>query len=273
MDGTLIRLPIPELSEERRKELARVAGRYAEQARVAIRNVRRDGMEQLKRLKSSMSEDETRLWQDEIQEMTDAQIRKVDEALATREAEIFACDRYPGFGRGSRETRLDSLCEAVPSGYFRTISLSSWTVTVGGRGAGADCHAPRGHRAGAIAAQRAVEACLEKGIPFATFFALSTENWRRPAAEIGGILRLLRERLDAVRKSIPEGVRIRFVGDHSRLDRSLRRRMQDVEERTRSGTRILVSIAIGYGGRNDIVAAARVAGRARRNGRNFSRRH
>ena len=88
VDGTLIRLPIPELSEERRKELARVAGRYAEQARVAIRNVRRDGMEQLKRLKSSMSEDETRLWQDEIQEMTDAQIRKVDEALATREAEI-----------------------------------------------------------------------------------------------------------------------------------------------------------------------------------------
>ena len=88
VDGTLIRLPIPELSEERRKELARVAGRYAEQARVAIRNVRRDGMEQLKRLKSSMSEDETRLWQDEIQEMTNDQIRKVDEALATREAEI-----------------------------------------------------------------------------------------------------------------------------------------------------------------------------------------
>ena len=88
VDGTLIRLPIPELSEERRKELARLAGRYAEQARVAIRNVRRDGMDQLKRLKSAMSEDETRLWQDEIQEMTDAQIRRVDEALATREAEI-----------------------------------------------------------------------------------------------------------------------------------------------------------------------------------------
>ena len=114
-----------------------------------------------------------------------------------------------------------------------------------------------GHRAGAIAAQRAVEACLEAGIPFATFFALSTENWRRPAAEIGGILSLLRERLDAVRKSLPEGVRIRFVGDRSRLDRGLRRRMRDVEDRTSSGTRMLVSIAVGYGGRNDIVAAAR----------------
>ena len=88
VDGTLIRLPIPELNEERRIELARLAGRYAEQARVAIRNVRRDGLEQVKRIKSVISEDEVRLWQDEIQEMTDAQIRKVDEALATREAEI-----------------------------------------------------------------------------------------------------------------------------------------------------------------------------------------
>lgn len=88
VEGTLIRLPIPELSEERRLELARVAARYAEQARVAIRNVRRDGMEQLKRLKSSMSEDDNRVWQDEIQEMTDAQIRKVDEAVAAKEAEI-----------------------------------------------------------------------------------------------------------------------------------------------------------------------------------------
>ncbi len=88
VDGTLIRLPIPELNEERRIELARLAGRYAEQARVAIRNVRRDGMDQLKRMKSDMSEDEVRLWQDEIQAITDDQIRKVDEALAAREAEI-----------------------------------------------------------------------------------------------------------------------------------------------------------------------------------------
>ena len=88
VDGTLIRLPIPELSEERRKELARLAGRYAEQARVSIRNVRRDGMDQLKRMKSEMSEDDHRLWQEEIQEMTDAQIKKVDDALETRVEEI-----------------------------------------------------------------------------------------------------------------------------------------------------------------------------------------
>ena len=122
-----------------------------------------------------------------------------------------------------------------------------------------------GHRAGAEAAQRAVDACLAAGIPFTTFFALSTENWRRPPAEIGGILSLLRERLDRVWESAPDGVRIRFVGDRTRLDGGLRRRMREVEARTSGGDRMLVSVAVGYSGRSDILAAARaLAGRAAR---------
>lgn len=89
VDGTLLRLPIPELSEERRRELTKVAGHYAEQARVAIRNVRRDGMDQIKKAKAQgMSEDDQKLWHDEIQAMTDAAIKKVDHALETKQAEI-----------------------------------------------------------------------------------------------------------------------------------------------------------------------------------------
>ena len=89
IDGTTIRLPIPELNEERRRELAKVAGTYAENARVAIRNVRRDGMDQLKKAKSAgMSEDDQKLWQTEIQEMTDAHIKKVDEVLEQKQQEI-----------------------------------------------------------------------------------------------------------------------------------------------------------------------------------------
>ena len=89
IDGMTIRLPIPELNEERRKELAKVAGSYAENARVAVRNVRRDGMDQLKKAKNNgMSEDDQKLWQTEIQEMTDAHIKKVDEALETKQQEI-----------------------------------------------------------------------------------------------------------------------------------------------------------------------------------------
>ena len=89
MDGTLLRLPIPELNEERRRDLTKVAGQYAENARVAIRNVRRDGMDQVKKAKADgMSEDEQKMYSDEIQELTDAAIAKVDAALEAKQEEI-----------------------------------------------------------------------------------------------------------------------------------------------------------------------------------------
>jgi len=89
VEGTLMRLPIPELNEERRRELTKVAGHYAEGARVAVRNVRRDGMDQIKKMNAQgMSEDEQKLYHDEIQELTDAAIKKVDEALAVKQEEI-----------------------------------------------------------------------------------------------------------------------------------------------------------------------------------------
>lgn len=89
-DGTLIRIPIPELNQERRAELTKVAGRYAEQAKVAVRNVRRDGMDLLKRLEkaSDISQDDHKLYADEIQEMTDKMVARIDEMLATKEKEI-----------------------------------------------------------------------------------------------------------------------------------------------------------------------------------------
>ena len=89
-EGTVIRVPIPQLSEERRVEMTRIAGNYAEQARVAVRNVRRDGIESLKKAERSgeMSQDEQRAWADEIQELTDSMIERIDAALKTREAEI-----------------------------------------------------------------------------------------------------------------------------------------------------------------------------------------
>lgn len=89
-DGQLVRVPIPPLSEERRVELSKIAGKYAEQARVAVRNVRRDGMENLRQMEKDheMSEDEHHLWSDEVQQLTDAHVKIIDEALATKETEI-----------------------------------------------------------------------------------------------------------------------------------------------------------------------------------------
>ncbi len=89
MDGTILRLPIPELNEERRRELAKVAGQYAEHARVAVRNVRRDGMDQLKKAKADgMGEDDHKIWSDEIQDLTNATIARIDAALETKQEEI-----------------------------------------------------------------------------------------------------------------------------------------------------------------------------------------
>ncbi|MBZ0124005.1 MAG: ribosome recycling factor [Roseovarius sp.] len=89
LNGTIIMLPIPELNEERRRELTKVASQYAEHARVAIRNVRRDGMDKIKKAKADgMSEDDQKFWETEVQEMTDRHIAAVDEALEHKQAEI-----------------------------------------------------------------------------------------------------------------------------------------------------------------------------------------
>ncbi|MGL4963954.1 MAG: ribosome recycling factor [Inquilinus sp.] len=89
-EGQTVRVPLPELSEERRRELTKVAGKYAEAARVAVRNVRRDGMDALKRSEKDheISEDEHKRLADEIQSLTDSHVRKVDEAAAQKEKEI-----------------------------------------------------------------------------------------------------------------------------------------------------------------------------------------
>ncbi len=90
VEGQVLRIPIPELNEERRHELTKIANKYAEQARVSIRNVRRDGMDKLKRMEKAhdISEDEHRAWSADIQTMTDRSIKHVDDTFHTKEQEI-----------------------------------------------------------------------------------------------------------------------------------------------------------------------------------------
>jgi ribosome recycling factor len=89
-DGNLVRVPLPELSEERRNELVKIAHKYAEQARVAVRNVRRDGMEQLKKLEKEghISQDDHKLYADEIQELTDKHVGEINAQLDHKEKDI-----------------------------------------------------------------------------------------------------------------------------------------------------------------------------------------
>ncbi len=90
IEGQTLRIPIPELNEERRGELARVAAKYAEQAKVSVRNVRRAGMDQLKKMEKSseLSKDDSRVWSDEIQKMTDDTIKVMIEMYEAKEKEI-----------------------------------------------------------------------------------------------------------------------------------------------------------------------------------------
>lgn len=89
-DGQLVRVPLPDLTEERRAELSKVAAQYAEQARVAVRNVRRDGMDQLKRMEKDgdIGQDEHHAWSEEVLEMTDRVIGNIDSTLEDKQKEI-----------------------------------------------------------------------------------------------------------------------------------------------------------------------------------------
>ena len=90
VDGQTLRLPMPDLTEERRKDLAKLAGEYGEKAKIAIRNVRRDGMEALKEdeKKKEISEDDRKRSEDDVQKMTDKHVGEVDDAVAKKEQEI-----------------------------------------------------------------------------------------------------------------------------------------------------------------------------------------
>jgi undecaprenyl diphosphate synthase len=115
-----------------------------------------------------------------------------------------------------------------------------------------------GHRAGARAVRATVEGCARRGIEALTIFAFSSENWRRPAEEVTRLMELFVESID---KEVDElhanGIRVRFIGDLSRLRAGLDDKIRAAESRTAGNTRMTLYVAVSYGGRWDIVEAAR----------------
>jgi undecaprenyl diphosphate synthase len=117
---------------------------------------------------------------------------------------------------------------------------------------------PFGHRAGVKSVRDLVTACLQRGIAVLTLFAFSSENWRRPPTEVRALMGLFmramqRESADLARN----GVRLRFIGDLSRFSPALRNRMLQTESLTAHNSKLTLNIAVNYGGRWEIVAAAR----------------
>jgi undecaprenyl diphosphate synthase len=115
-----------------------------------------------------------------------------------------------------------------------------------------------GHRAGAEAVRRVVRAAREIGIPALTLYAFSAQNWERPAAEVGDLMRLLRSfLLDECAELVARGIRLTTIGDEARLPRLVRGALGVVKQRTRRNCAMTLCLALSYGGREAIVAAAR----------------
>jgi undecaprenyl diphosphate synthase len=131
-------------------------------------------------------------------------------------------------------------------------------------------HLPRvaGHREGARAVRRTIEAAIDAGVGWLTLYAFSSENWRRPAGEVLDLTGLLRHYL---RTEIAElranGVRLRIIGERTRFARDIQRDLAEAEQSTAVNTRLNLTVALSYGARAEIVAAARAAAEAVRDGR------
>jgi undecaprenyl diphosphate synthase len=117
---------------------------------------------------------------------------------------------------------------------------------------------PAGHRASVKVVRRVVEACAQRGVEYLTLFAFSSENWLRPADEVGVLMKLFLEALEREVADLHKNrVRLQFIGDRSALGRALRDRMVAAETMTGSNKGLTLLVAVGYGGRWDIVQAAR----------------
>ena len=124
-----------------------------------------------------------------------------------------------------------------------------------------------GHKRGAEAVRASIEAAIEHEVRYLTLFGFSSENWKRPATEIADLMGLLRHYLRAELAELHRnGVRVRVIGERARLDPDIVALVQQAEETTRANARLVLTIALSYGGRADIVAAARRLAEAARAG-------
>ena len=116
---------------------------------------------------------------------------------------------------------------------------------------------PAGHKAGLTPARLAVQECSRRGVEALTLFAFSSENWRRPAEEVSGLMSLFLEAIDRELAELhANGVRLRFIGDRQSLSVRLQARVAAAEEHTRGNAGLQLQVAVSYGGRWDIIHAA-----------------
>ena len=269
VDGTTLRLPIPEMNQERRTELSKIASGYAEQARISVRNVRRDGMDLLKRLEKdhTISEDEHHSLSAKVQDLTDKIIKEIDSfaGLQGKRNHAGLIDRArarPGQlpspqTRWSEMTPPDNALVPEAAGPVpRHVAIimdgnGRWAMQRG---------LPRaeGHRRGVESVRACVRAATELGIGHLTLYTFSSENWRRPQDEISDLMGLLKL---FIRRDLAElhkqNVRIRVIGTEENVESEVIKLIRDAVEITRNNTGLNLTTAFNYGSRDEITRAAR----------------
>ena len=270
--GDLIRVPMPALTEERRRELIKVVHHEAENARIAVRNIRRDANEHLKKL---LKDKQCRRTTSATRRPTCRSSPTASSPRSTscrrKEADLMAVYRGPRrrLAATARAVALRPRSDPAPMALFtsstRDIPATGAVprhvaIIMDGNGRWARQRLlPRvaGHR-GVEAVRAIVRACIERGVEYLTLFAFSSENWRRPADEVSILMDLFLRALEQeVAKLHENGIRFKVVGDMSRFDPRIRDLIAAGEALTAENTRLTLTVAANYGGRWDIAQAAR----------------
>ena len=248
-DGKAIRITFPQLTEERRKELCKQVKKIAEEGKVAVRNVRRDAMEKFKAMKknSEITEDDLKNCEKDVQKLTDKYCDEMDAACSAKEKEIMTV-KLPVIKLA--DLNKDALtCVPLHVGFIMDGN-GRWAKKRG---------LPRkaGHSQGAKVFRRTVEDCRDIGIKYCTFYAFSTENWKRPKDEVDAIMKLLVKYLDDIRSMAQKNTRIIFLGDKSAFDDDIQARLVEIEEISKNNDGLYVLVALNYGGKDEILTAAK----------------
>ena len=285
-DGRIIRINIPPLTEERRKELVKVARKYTEDAKVAVRNVRRDANDSLKKLEKekTITEDEQKKAEAEVQKLTDKFVADADKRSQAKEKEIMdiecppsgsgpaAPGRFPQPGQPQGHRAVFFSARSCFPGLSSPVQRGTMSETLthlpvhlaiimDGNGRWAQARGlPReaGHRAGAETVRTIVTECRRLGIRHLTLYTFSSENWSRPKTEVSALFSLLLEFLgQEVPRMEREGIRLNILGDMEALPLAARTALRHGLRRTAANTDMVLNLALNYGGRAELVRAVR----------------
>ena len=237
-DGKTIRLIFPPLTEEKRKDIVKDVSHMAEEAKIALRSIRRDAMEKLKAMKKDG-------------ELT---------ALPQSRRKFSPCKQTEGseMAFGSKENKTPVQVPAhigiIMDGNGRWAKKRGLPRTAG-------------HTAGAQNFRTITRYASSIGVKYLTLYAFSTENWSRPAEEVSALMKLFHQYLEeALRDFMNENIRVRFIGDISAFAPDLQALIHRVEEASSVKTGMVLNLAMNYGGRAEITRAARILAEHVKNG-------